>query len=279
MNADNPHVGAGEGPRPRAAAEVPAAAPGASAGAPGRRRIRAELLIVLGLSLGQSAVYAVVSLIAKLTRGPLSQQTSTLNPSYSPRPYLDLTYQVLEIGFALVPVALALFLLSEPGRSALRRLGLDARRPLWDLATGIGLAALIAVPGLGLYLAGRALGVTTEVVAAGLDAHWWTVPVLIGQALKNALLEEVLVAGYLVVRLEQLGWGPRRIVAASAVLRAAYHLYQGFGAALGNLIMGLIFAEFFRRTRRTVPLVIAHTAIDIGAFVGYALLHDVLPFL
>jgi hypothetical protein len=38
----------------------------------------AEVLIVLGLSLGQSAVYAVVSLIAKLTQGPLSQATATL---------------------------------------------------------------------------------------------------------------------------------------------------------------------------------------------------------
>ena len=42
-------------------------------------RLRAEVWIVLGLSLGQSAVYAVVQLLDKLTRAPLSQGTSTLN--------------------------------------------------------------------------------------------------------------------------------------------------------------------------------------------------------
>src|SRR5690606_8549154 len=130
----------------------------------------------------------------------------------SPRPYLDLTYQLLGIGFALVPVALALFLLSEPGRRATARIGLDGTRPWRDLAAGTGLAALIGVPGLGLYLLGRALGVTVEVQASALAEHWWTVPVLVLAALKNALLEEVVVAGYLIERLEQLGWGPRAVV-------------------------------------------------------------------
>ena len=37
---------------------------------------------MLGLSLGQSAVYSVISLVAKLTAGkPLAQQTATLNAS------------------------------------------------------------------------------------------------------------------------------------------------------------------------------------------------------
>ncbi len=40
--------------------------------------------------------------------------------------------------------------------------------------------------------------------------------------------------------------------------------------------MGLVFAEWYRRTRRTMPLVIAHTIIDVFAFVGYALLKDAL---
>ena len=54
-----------------------------------RRRLTAEIWIVLGLSLGQSAVYAVVSLIARLTRPErLSEQTATLNASRSVREYL-----------------------------------------------------------------------------------------------------------------------------------------------------------------------------------------------
>lgn len=62
------------------------------------------------------------------------------------------------------------------------------------------------------------------------------------------------------------------MVAASALVRGAYHLYQGFGPFLGNVVMGVVFAEYYRRRRRTTPLVVAHTLIDVVAFVGYALL-------
>ncbi|HZI97880.1 MAG TPA: CPBP family intramembrane glutamic endopeptidase [Actinomycetales bacterium] len=241
-----------------------------------RGRLGAEVLIVLGLSLGQSAVYAVVSLVAKLTRGPLSQATATLNAPQSPRPYLDLTYQLLSLSFALVPVVLALFLLSEPGRSAVRRIGFDALRPARDLAWGAGLAAVIGIPGLGLYFAGRALGITATVVPSALDAYWWTVPVLLLSALKNAVLEEVVAVGYLIERTERLGWSVPVIVAASAVLRGGYHLYQGFGPFLGNVVMGVVFAVFYLRTRRVMPLVVAHTLLDVVAFVGYDLFADEL---
>src|SRR5699024_12227739 len=47
---------------------------------------------------------------------------------------------------------------------------------------------------------------------------------------------------------------------------------QGVGPGLANLGMGLVFGEWYRRTRRTLPLVVAHTLIDVFAFVGYALL-------
>ncbi len=248
----------------------------APAAEPDRRRLGAEVLIVLGLSLGQSAVYAVTSLVAKLTQGPIGQATATLNASRSERPYLDLTYQLLGTGFALVPVLLGLFLLSEPGRSAVRRIGFDLRSPVRDLATGAGLAALIGIPGLGLYFAGRALGVTAQVVPAALDAYWWTIPVLLLSAVKNAVLEEVLVVGYLFERLHQMRWAAPVVVATSAVLRGSYHLYQGFGPFVGNVVMGLVFGWVYLRWRRVMPLVVAHTLLDVVAFVGYDLFADEL---
>ena len=67
-----------------------------------------EIIIVLGISLGQSAIYSVLRIIERLTRAvPLAQQTSTLNASATPdRPWLDLSYQLVGIVFALVPVLL-----------------------------------------------------------------------------------------------------------------------------------------------------------------------------
>src|SRR5699024_11412277 len=74
----------------------------------------------------------------------------------------------------------------------------------------------------------------------------------------------------------RLGWSGRRIIVVSALLRGAYHTYQGIGPGLANLVMGLLFGEWYRRTRRTMPLVIAHTLLDMFAFVGYALLQSVI---
>ncbi|HEY3437518.1 MAG TPA: CPBP family intramembrane glutamic endopeptidase [Actinotalea sp.] len=237
--------------------------------------------IVLGLSLGQSGVYAIVNLYARLTAEvPLAQQTATLNPSRSPRPYLDLTYQLLGIGFAVVPVALALYLLSSHGRSAVRRIGLDRTRPGRDLLVGLGLAAVIGVPGIGLYLAGRALGITVQIHASGLNALWWTVPVLVLSALQNALLEEVVAVGYLIERLRELRWATPALVAASALLRGSYHLYQGPGMAIGNVAMGIVFSLYYVRTRRVMPLVVAHTTLDVVSFVGTAIApHSLLVLL
>jgi membrane protease YdiL (CAAX protease family) len=266
----------------------------------GNRRLKAEILLVLGVSLGQSGIYAAISLAAKLTAGPpLAEQKATLNASQSVRPYLDLTYQLVGIAFTLVPVALALWMLSATIPHLLYRLGLTWRRPphdpepeddetlreaiartlrraLPDLLHGAGLAALIGIPGLALYFGGRELGITATIIPAALDPHWWTIPVLILQAVKNAVLEEIIVVGYLVTRLRDLRWSTPAILAASAVLRGSYHLYQGFGPFIGNAVMGLIFAEWYRRGGRLMPLIVAHTILDIVSFVGYDLFGGVL---
>ena len=245
---------------------------------PSRRRLRLEVWIVLGLSLGQSAVYSVVQLLDKMTRAPLADATSTLNRSQSTREYFDLTYQLLDILFALVPVALVFYFLSthvqatrDGEGSAFARLGFNLARPGKDLLQGLGLAALIGIPSLGLYAAGRALGITTAIVPSGLDAYWWTVPVLILSAVRHAIVEEVIVVGYLLDRFGKFGWSVPAGIVVSALLRGSYHLYQGFGPFIGNVVMGLVFGWIYTKTKRVMPLVIAHALLDIVAFVGFSL--------
>ena len=236
---------------------------------------------MLAVSLGQSAVYSVVSLAAKLTASrPLSEQTATLNRSQAPgRPWLDLTYQLLGILFAVVPALLAVHLLKRDPGGVRALLGLDRRRPGFDAATSALLAAVIGLPGLALYVVARAAGLNATVVPAALPEQWWAVPVLVLSAAQNAVLEEVVVVGYLLVRLQQMGHRTAVAIAASALLRGAYHLYQGFGAFVGNAVMGVVFALFFVRTRRLWPLIVAHTILDVVSFVGYALFADHLDFL
>jgi len=103
---------------------------------PSDRRIRIEILLVLGLSLGASAVYSVVAIANRLTRDvPLGEQTATINPPRDERPIFDLIYQLLGVLFDLVPVALVAFLLWSGTRPHLGRLGIDGTRPWRDHRT------------------------------------------------------------------------------------------------------------------------------------------------
>ena len=119
-------------------------------------------------------------------RGPRWRGDFHAEPVAESREYFDLTYQLLDIVFALVPVLLVIYFLtdqrqtaraSSTWQSAFQKLGFNFARPGRDLLQGVGLAALIGIPSLGLYAAGRALGITTAIIPSALDAHWWTIPV------------------------------------------------------------------------------------------------------
>jgi membrane protease YdiL (CAAX protease family) len=234
---------------------------------------RWEIVAVFAVSLGASGLYALVSLIGSLTaKQSLSKQTATLNGSLAPgRPLLDLIMQLLNITLSLAPVLLVFYLLARAGERP-SSIGVDAKEPGRDLARGAGLAALIGGSGLGLYLIAYHIGVELNVVPENLPDIWWRYPVLLLSAAQNATVEEVIVVGYLLSRLDRLGVRPWRAIALSAVIRGSYHLYQGVGAFIGNAVMGLIFGYLYRRWGRVMPLLIAHFLIDAVTFVGYALL-------
>jgi membrane protease YdiL (CAAX protease family) len=237
---------------------------------PNRGRIWWEIGIVLALGLGQSAVYSIVRLIDYSTRETaLGEQTTTLNPSLDDRVIWDLIYQVLRIVFALVPVVLACYLLWSPARPHLGRLGFDGSRLGRDALWGVVLALAIGLPGLFIYLGGRALGIGVGVEASALNWYWWTIPILILRALLAGIQEEVIVLGYLFARLGDLGWNRWAIIAASALFRGSYHLYQGWTPFLGNVLMGLLFGWLYSRTKRVWPFVIAHALLDAAIFIGY----------
>ena len=238
-----------------------------------RRWLVAEVWLVFALSLGASGVRAAISLVASLSSGaPLGRQAALLNGSLAPgRPWLDLVLQLVQLLGGLVPVALALHLLARSGDGA-RAIGFDLRHRRPDLVRGVVLAAVVGGTGLAFYAAVHAAGLDLTVVAEDLPSVWWRIPVLVLSAAQNAVLEEVLVGGYLLHRLRQLGWGDDRALLVSAVLRGSYHLYQGFGGFLGNLVMGLLFGRLYQRWGRVGPFVVAHTLIDVVAFVGYAVL-------
>jgi membrane protease YdiL (CAAX protease family) len=236
------------------------------------RMIRWELFAVFAVSLGASALNALLSLIGDLlTRHSLSSQQAQIVVPLAVNNWLDLFLQLAAIAESLAPVVLVFYLLARTGEGP-SDMGLDTSQPAADTARGAVLALVVGGAGLGLYLAAHALGIALTVVPESLPAVWWRTPVLILAAAQNGILEEVLVIGYLLRRLDQLGWTPWKAIVCSAILRGSYHLYQGFGAFIGNAAMGVIFGYLYRRWGRVTPLIIAHGLIDAVTFVGYAAL-------
>lgn len=237
-----------------------------------RRLVVTEVLIVLTVTLGLSALRSGLSLIdAVLAPVPLAQQQVALNAPAARIELVDLATQLTRVLQLVGWGALGAYLLIRGG-FALRAVGLDARRPGRDLLGAAGLAALIGVPGLGLYLVARAAGVSVTIAPSTLTETWWQLPVLIASATANGWAEELVMVGYLITRLRQLGWSESSALGAQALLRGTYHLYQGLGGFVGNLVMGLVFGRIWQRTNRLWVLVGAHTLIDVVAFAGYALL-------
>lgn len=242
-----------------------------------RRTLRFEVVIVLALTFGLSAVTSLLQLVDSVLR-TLSKQTIPLIPRRSYFDLVDLGLNLASIVELLAWGMLGLYLLSRTGIRP-QDIGLGRLRWRGDVLGGVGLAALIGIPGLGLYMLARTLGLSASVVPTTLTDTWWRIPVLILMAFANGWAEEVIVVGYLMTRLRQLGVGSGRTLFYSSLLRGAYHLYQGFGAGLGNLAMGVVFGFVWRRSGRLWPLIVAHGIIDTVAFAGYALLAGHLGWL
>jgi membrane protease YdiL (CAAX protease family) len=223
-----------------------------------------ELLLVLGVSLGASAIWSILSLIRKLLAPEgLAGTTTAINRPLATQEYLDLAYQLANILLPLVPALLALYFLAQDLK--LGEIGLAPKKK--DLLHGIVLAAAIGVPGIGLYFVALWLGLSSQIQPNSLNGYWWTIPVLILAAAKASILEEIIVVAFLTEKLKFTGATFLSIVLVSALIRGSYHLYQGFGGFVGNMVMGIVFAIYYQKTRRVAPLLVAHFVMDATVFV------------
>jgi membrane protease YdiL (CAAX protease family) len=236
------------------------------------RLVKREVWLVLGMSLLPSVAYALVG----LTERPIRGSKVSLNSTAVAWP--DGLRQLISIAVGVMPVLLIGFLLQQRNEDW-ADIGIDRTQPARDVTQGVLIGAAIGGFGLLLYLAAFRLGFSRAVIPVSGDGVWWQIPILMLSALRFGLLEETVVVGYLLRRLDQLGWGAWPATIATALLRGSYHLYQGYGAFVGNFVMGILFARWRLSGRRTVPLIVAHTLIDTVAFVGWIALQRHLAWL
>lgn len=166
-----------------------------------------------------------------------------------------------------IPVAatvpLALYLLARTGQSR-EVLGLGVPRFKRDVlpALGLGLAAfgcevVLLIPLAHFLVNHRSLfvSVSTQDVP-----KYYVVWGLIISAI-TAVTEEVLVNGYLVTRLGQLGWTPRKSLILSLILRTSYHVYYGLGFIL-TVPFGFFVTRSFQKHHKLNRPIVAHFLFD-----------------
>lgn len=244
-----------------------------------RRTLVIEIALVFSITLGLSGLRSLLSLLdAALRPESLSEQQTVLNAPQATLDLLDFGKQLLNVVQHIGWGGLGLYLIWRGGMR-LAEIGLNRDHRARDLARGAALTAAIGIPGLLFYLVTWQWGLSLAVQPSTLDDTWWEPITLTLAAFGHAFAEEILVVGYLITRLRQLGARENLSLIVSAFIRASYHLYQGLGGFMGNMVMGLIFGRLWQRTNRLWPLIVAHTLLDVVAFLGYALLGEHISWL
>ncbi len=87
--------------------------------------------------------------------------------------------------------------------------------------------------------------------------------------LLNPFHEELLVRAFLISETEAIYRSTALAVFMSVTLQISYHLYQGLPAALSHIPAFLLFSLYFVRTRRILPVILAHMFMDVSALALY----------
>src|SRR6266487_2263923 len=74
----------------------------------------------------------------------------------------------------------------------------------------------------------------------------------------NPFFEELIVRGYLMTEIMELGGNGVLAIVVSVAVQMSYHLYQGFTNGIALTTIFTVFSIYFWRSRRIVPLVFAH---------------------
>jgi uncharacterized protein len=168
----------------------------------------------------------------------------------------------------IVSLLLLGYVLARTGRRV-RDLGLR-----WSVRDcGVGL--LVAIVSYLAYIAGAILLRTIHYVLAGpmskaistqsFWAHvgWRMVPLV----LVGPFFEELIVRAYLMTEIVELTGSSALAIVVSVLVQTSYHLYYGWFGAACLAFPFLVFAFYYARYRRALPVVVAHGVYDVIALI------------
>jgi uncharacterized protein len=225
-----------------------------------------ELLVVMAVFPLPAVLSAVALLVARIKLGFPAAAGAAID------------YQVQSAWFwagvegiaYLIQLAGALlvwYLLARSGEG-LTALGLRGRKLRMDLA--LVLPVFIVVQYIPQMFGGHLLGwlhLQSFYTNLPTQNHAAITALQVVAGVVAGIVEEIVVLGFLVRRLEQLGLRPAWVVIIAVLVRVSYHLYYGWGAvtiALWALVSVLVYL----RIRRLLPFILCHIAWDVAIPIG-----------
>jgi hypothetical protein len=160
-------------------------------------------------------------------------------------------------------VPIALLLLARTGQTpsvlGLRRSGL--RRDLASSAAMYaGIWALNLLVGLAFFWLLNDKHLSNSETNSHVPAYFIVYAVLLSAT--TAINEEVIVNGYFLTRLSQLGWTPWRAFALSLAVRTSYHAYYGV-ALVATIPLGYVVTRSFQKRQRLMRPILVHFTYDV----------------
>ena len=224
-----------------------------------RRALVWETRFVMLAFLAPGIAAAIVALAQHIN----GVGTVTRFPELVHNPVANMVIGILAYLPVAAMVPLALLLLARTGQPP-GWLGMgwpSLRHDVWPalglIAAAFGSEVVLVIPLTPLLRSHPALYSTTPV---GRVPDYYVLYGLI-VSVTTAVAEEVLVNGYLLTRLDQLGWSPRRALILSLTLRTSYHIYYGLGFVF-TIPFGYFVTRSFQKHRRLNRAIAAHFIFD-----------------
>lgn len=174
---------------------------------------------------------------------------------------------IFTLAFETLAIALLLYILFRR-EGGIQQLGVSIR---WkDVPVSLAIAIAGYLTFYVLYLAiyyGYPLITHKELVdrnalnllSGGITA--WAIALV----LLNPFYEELIVRAYFISEVQFLTGSRALAVAFSAGIQTLYHLYQGFNIAAAMAGVFLLFSVYYLKSRRIVPVILAHMYFDAVA--------------
>lgn len=227
-----------------------------------RRLLGVELLLILGLFPLAPAERAIKALVQRIETH--ANAVTDVFPAVDPK-WLAFGLEFCVEASALCVAGIVLYLLVR-GDEGVGAIGLDRRRWRMDLALVFPVFMLTqAIPQTAGSAFIHVLGWQSFSVDPNVHISEWLGTTLgfVG-GITAGIVEEVVVLGFLVHRLEQRGWNARWIVLAAVAVRVSYHLYYGWGA-IPIALWAAATVFMYRRVRRLMPFILCHIIWDCSA--------------